>query len=57
MEVWLLVRDHVGRDVAEGRVWLVFDAVVEGLDDVFLELRGCADGGTTASRSASLYSG
>ena len=39
MEMRLLVGDHVGLDVAEGRVGLVLDAVVEGLDDVFLEVR------------------
>src|SRR6267142_6395157 len=33
----VLVRDHVGLDVAECRVGLVFDAIVERLDDVFLE--------------------
>src|ERR1700682_3723245 len=33
----VLVREHVGLDVAERRVGLVFDAVVERLDDVFLE--------------------
>src|ERR1700681_22217 len=36
----VLVREHVGLDVAECRVGLVFDAVVERLDDVFLELIG-----------------
>src|SRR6266851_9525651 len=40
MEVRLLVRDHVGLDVAEGRLRLVLDAVVERLDDVFLEMLG-----------------
>ena len=38
--MWLLVRDHVGLDVAEGGIRLVLDAVVEGLDDVFLEVVG-----------------
>src|SRR6266851_2405507 len=33
----VLVREHVGLDVAECRVGLVLDAVVERLDDVFLE--------------------
>ena len=53
-EMGILVREHVSLDVAECRVGLVFDAVTERLDDVFLELRGCTC--TTASRSASLYS-
>src|SRR5258708_14693451 len=38
-EVRVLVREHVGVDVAEGRLRLVLVAVVEGLDDVFLETR------------------
>src|SRR2546423_12333951 len=33
----LFVGDDVRLDVAEGRIRLVFDAIVEGLDDVFLE--------------------
>src|SRR5258708_2710788 len=36
----VLVRKHVGLHVSECRVGLVFDAVVERLDDVFLELLG-----------------
>src|SRR6266851_183512 len=36
----VLVREHVGLDIAECRVGLVFDAVIERLDDVFLELLG-----------------
>src|SRR6266446_7854622 len=36
----VLVREHVGLDVAECRVGLVFDAIVERLDDAFLELIG-----------------
>src|SRR6266850_3123482 len=39
MEVRILVREHVGIDVAEGRLRLVLVAVVKGLDDVFLETR------------------
>jgi hypothetical protein len=35
----LLVGDDIGLDVAKSRVWLVLDAVVERLNDVFLELR------------------
>ncbi len=35
----ILIREHVGLDVAEGRLRLVLVAVVEGLDDVFLETR------------------
>src|SRR3981081_3161403 len=38
-EMRILVRQHVGVDVAEGRLRLVLVAVVEGLDDVFLEMR------------------
>src|SRR5438876_9253567 len=38
-EVRVLVREHVGVDVAEGRLRLVLVAVVEGLDDVFFEMR------------------
>jgi len=37
-EVRILIREHVGLDVAEGRLRLVLDAVVEGLDDVFVRL-------------------
>src|SRR5271168_630445 len=37
-ETRVLVGEHVGLDVAEGCVRLVLDAVVERLDDVFLEL-------------------
>src|SRR5882757_4176749 len=36
----VLFREHVGLDVAECRVGLVFDAIVERLDNVFLELIG-----------------
>src|SRR6202007_5551 len=36
-EMRVLVGEHVGLDVAEGGMRLVPDAVVEGLDDVFLE--------------------
>src|ERR1700716_1284244 len=36
-EMRVLVGEHVGLDVAEGSVRLVPDAVVEGLDDLFLE--------------------
>src|SRR3954452_14995 len=56
-EVRILVRKHVSLDVAECRLRLVLDAVVEGLNDVFLFnciVRGCAC--RTAARSASLYS-
>jgi hypothetical protein len=34
----ILVGQHIGVDLAEGRVGFVLDPV-EGLDDVFLELR------------------
>jgi hypothetical protein len=36
----ILVGEHVGLDIAEGRLRLVVDAVVEGLDDLFLEAAG-----------------
>src|SRR3977135_614946 len=36
----VLVREHVGLDVAECRVGLAFDGVVARPDDVFLELLG-----------------
>src|SRR5260370_34194344 len=35
-----LVGEHVGVDSAEGRLRLVVEAVVEGLDDLFLEAAG-----------------
>src|SRR5258705_10791015 len=38
-EVRVLIREHVGVDIAEGRLRLVLVAVVEGLDDVFFETR------------------
>src|SRR5947208_2137892 len=38
-ETRILIREHVGLHIAEGRFGLVLDAVVEGLDDVFLEVR------------------
>src|SRR5260370_10031710 len=38
VEMRLLVGDDIGLDVAEGRIRLVLDAVVEGLDDVFFEV-------------------
>ena len=38
-EARILVREHIGVDVAEGCLRLVLVAVVEGLDDVFLEMR------------------
>ena len=44
----ILVGENVGLDVAEGRIGLVVDAVVEALDDLFLEVAGarvCADDG------------
>jgi hypothetical protein len=34
----ILVRENIGLHVAEGRLRLVLDAVVEGLDDVFFEM-------------------
>src|SRR5260370_18723344 len=38
-EVRILIREHIGIDVAEGRLRLVLVAVVEGLDDIFFETR------------------
>src|SRR5882757_3750655 len=38
-EVRVLIREYVGVDIAEGRLRLVLVAVVEGLDDIFLETR------------------
>lgn len=35
----LFLSDDIALDVAKSRVWLVLDAVVERLNDVFLELR------------------
>ena len=56
MEVRLLVGDHVGLHVAdEGGVWLVLDAVLEGLKDVFLEAGDRGNTATTASRTSSSY--
>src|SRR5947208_14548459 len=34
----ILIREDVGLDVAEGRIRLVLDALVESLDDVFFEV-------------------
>src|SRR5258708_40045030 len=39
MEVRVLVGEDVGLDVAERRVRLMLDPIVEGLDDVLLEMR------------------
>src|ERR1700736_4205072 len=39
-EMRVLVGEHVGLDVAEGRARLVPDAFVEGLNDVILEVLG-----------------
>src|SRR6266851_5480576 len=44
MEVRLLVGNHVGLDVAEGRLRLVLDAVVARLDNVFIETLGARMG-------------
>src|ERR1700724_2693181 len=44
----ILVGEHVGVDSAEGRLGLMVEAVVEGLDDLFLKATGArvrADGG------------
>jgi hypothetical protein len=46
MEMRILIGQDVGFDVAEGRLGLVFDAVVERLDDIFLEVRGSRPGST-----------
>lgn len=34
-----LIGDDISLHIAEGRIWLVLDAVVESLDDVLLEMR------------------
>src|SRR5260221_76192 len=44
MEVRFLVGDYVGLDIAEGCLRFVLDAVVERLDDVFLEPLGARVG-------------
>jgi hypothetical protein len=44
VEMRFLIGDHVSLDVTEGGVGLVLDAVVKGLDDVFLERRGAGEG-------------
>src|SRR5438270_7845307 len=36
----ILIGEHIGLDIAEGRLGLGVDAVVEGLDDRFLEALG-----------------
>src|SRR5882757_5133073 len=38
LEGRVLVRKNVGLDVAEGRIRLALDAVIEGLNDVILEV-------------------
>lgn len=30
--------EYIGFDIAEGSLWFMFYAVIEGLDDVFLEM-------------------
>ena len=40
MEVRILVGEDVGLDVAERGAGLMLDAVVEGMDDIFLERCG-----------------
>src|SRR4051794_22870351 len=40
LEGGILVGEHVGLDIAKGRLGLGVDAVVEGLDDLFLEAAG-----------------
>src|SRR5882672_10111658 len=35
----ILIRENIGFHIAERRLRLVLDAVIEGLDDVFLEMR------------------
>ena len=39
VEMRVLVREDVGLDVAEGRFGLVLDSLIEGLDNVLLEVR------------------
>src|SRR5712675_1962570 len=51
----VLFREHVGLDVAECRVGLVFDAIVERLDNVFLELIGARMRVHDAERAAVVH--
>lgn len=44
VEMRVLVREDVGLDVAEGSVGLMLDAVIEGLDDILLEVVGAGMG-------------
>jgi hypothetical protein len=39
VEMRILVRQHVGFDVAKGRIRPVLDPVVESIDNIFLEMR------------------
>src|ERR1700740_2707723 len=44
----ILVGEHIGVDIAKGRLGSGMDGVVKGLDDLFLEVAGarvCADDG------------
>src|SRR5271163_4400344 len=48
----ILVGEHIGLDIAKGRLGLVVDGVIEGLDDLFLEAaraRVCVDDGLAFS--------
>src|ERR1700756_3532415 len=44
-EAGILVGENIGLHIAEGSFRLVFDPVVEGLDDVFFETRRARIGG------------
>ena len=49
----ILVGEHIGLDVAKGRLGPEMDGVVEGLDDLFLEAAGarvCVDDGLAQRR-------
>ena len=37
-EEWIFIRENIGFHITEGRLRLVLDAVIEGLDDVFFEM-------------------
>src|ERR1700687_3031466 len=46
LELWILVRQYIRLHIAECRLRLALDAVVEGLDDVFFKMLGariCGD--------------
>jgi hypothetical protein len=40
LEPWILVRQDICLHIAEGRLRLLLDAIVKGLDDVFFKVLG-----------------